>query len=76
MAKKSISDIVLRAVVDTSGVAAGLNNVQAQVAGRRFGTVGGPQGATGAAGGFVSLEIMLKIVYFIIFKYYFVLYKD
>lgn len=55
MAKKSISDIVLRAVVDTSGVAAGLNNIGSQVAGRSFGTgQGGPTGAAGAAGGFVS----------------------
>jgi hypothetical protein len=55
MAKKSISDIVLRAVVDTSGVAAGLNNIGAQVAGRQFGqTAGGPTGASGAPGGFVN----------------------
>lgn len=55
MAKKSISDVVLRAVVDTSGVAAGLNNIGAQVAGRQFGTGGGgPTGASGAAGGFVN----------------------
>jgi len=55
MAKKSISDIVLRAVVDTSGVAAGLNNIGSQVAGRQFGqTAGGPIGASGAAGGFVN----------------------
>lgn len=55
MAKKSIGDIVLRAVVDTSGVAQGLNNIGAQVAGRQFGTgQGGPQGASGAAGGFVN----------------------
>jgi hypothetical protein len=55
MAKKSISDIVLRAVVDTSGVAQGLNNIGAQVAGRTYGTgQGGPTGASGAAGGFVN----------------------
>lgn len=55
MAKKSISDIVLRAVVDTSGVAAGLNNIGSQVAGRQFGTGGGgPTGASGAPGGFVN----------------------
>ena len=55
MAKKSISDIVLRAVVDTSGVAAGLNNIGSQVAGRQYGqTAGGPIGASGAAGGFVN----------------------
>ena len=55
MAKKSISDIVLRAVVDTSGVAAGLNNIGSQVAGRQFGqSGGGPTGASGAAGGFVN----------------------
>jgi hypothetical protein len=55
MAKKSISDIVLRAVVDTSGVAAGLNNIGSQVSGRSFGqSGGGPTGASGAAGGFVN----------------------
>ena len=55
MAKNDISSIVFKAVVDTSGVAAGLNNIGAQVAGRQFGTGGGgPTGASGAAGGFVN----------------------
>jgi hypothetical protein len=55
MAKKSISDIVIRAVVDTSGIANGLNNVGTQVGGRTWGATGGaPTGASGAQGGFVS----------------------